>query len=290
MKIIITGADGQLAKALFNAFPHHEVTALNRHQLDITSSNAEKTLSNLKPDCVFNAAAYTSVDHAESHQQNANDINNLAVASLARICNKLDARLIHFSTDFVFDGTANTPYSAEHQCNPINVYGKTKLDGENAIKEILPDQSIIIRTAWLYSAYGNNFITTMLRLMNANESLNIVYDQIGTPTSVESLANFCTQLLETNLTGIYHWTDAGIASWYDFAVAIFEEARATKLLNRTVSIKPITSAEYPTPAKRPHYSVLDKQKSYDVGGEACHWRTQLRKTIKEISMKEQISE
>lgn len=288
MSIVITGANGQLGQTLQSSLQDTSITPLSHAELNLAEPGLTDKLSNLKPSAVINCAAYTAVDKAENDCDSANEVNHLAVAELARACRHIGCRLIHISTDFVFDGTSHTPYAVDTPCSPLGVYGKSKYEGEQAILREYPENSCIVRTAWLYSANGNNFVSTMLRLMKERNELSVVVDQVGTPTSTTTLANFiCTQI-GANHTGIYHWTDAGVASWYDFAVAIYEEATLAGLLNNKVAIKPIYSKDYPTPAKRPHFSVLDKTQSYIDGNmPTIHWRTPLREIIQEIAIREQ---
>lgn len=282
MKILITGSEGQLGRSLAPLLAKHQVEAHDRPTLDLTDPAAvARMFQTFKPDLVINTAAYTAVDKAETDVTTADQINHLAAATLAQESARHGARLIHISTDFVFDGTRGQPYPVDADCHPVSVYGKTKLDGELAIRQILPENSYIIRTAWLYSEFGHNFVKTMLKLMQERPQLKIVADQTGSPTSAHTLAQFITQLMTSTATpGIYHCTDAGIASWYDFAVAIHEEGMQAGILPHPVEILPIPTSDYPVPAKRPHYSVLDKGKSYATGLlKPIHWRTTLRQTI-----------
>lgn len=289
MKILITGSDGQLGQVLKPLFADQMIEAHDRPTLDLEDPAAVgKKFAEFAPDVVINAAAYTAVDKAESDTALADAINHRAAATLAANCAQYGARLFHVSTDFVFDGYSGTPYSTDAPCHPLNVYGKTKLDGELAVLKALPDTGYVIRTAWLYSAFGNNFVKTMLRLMQERPQLKVVADQIGSPTSASTLGNLIrTMILNPPATGIYHCTDAGVASWYDFAVAIQEEALAIGLLTNTCEILPIPSADYPTPAQRPTYSVLDKTKTYrSCDMPIIHWRKILRDTLREIARQE----
>jgi len=228
---------------------------------------------------VVNAAAYTKVDAAEDTPDLAEQINHLAVANLARATQQNGARLIQISTDFVFDGMASHPYRPDAPTAPLNIYGKTKLAGEAAAGTT----ALIVRTSWLYSAYGNNFVATMLRLMREKPTLRVVDDQIGTPTSAHALAEAIWDLAATDRTGILHYSDSGVASWYDFAVAIMEEAVVLGLLDHLVEVLPIPASEYPTPAKRPHFSVLDKCDTIAaIGRVPAHWRANLRDVLRAI--------
>lgn len=285
MKILLTGAKGQLGYALMKLLGEHDVAAHDVDTLDLTQPDAVAAMmDSFQPDCVINASAYTAVDKAESEPELADAVNHLAVETLAKECARVEARMIHVSTDFVFDGLRGTPYMPNDAPSPVSVYGETKLAGEQAMMLALADKALIIRTAWLYSAVGNNFAKTMIRLMKEKDSLNVVADQIGTPTSANGLAQVIVSALDKpDANGIYHWTDAGAASWYDFAVAIQDEALALGLLQHAIPVAPIPTSAYPTPARRPHYSVLDKQSSYDTFGvPAVHWRVQLREVLKEL--------
>lgn len=284
-KVVITGAGGQLGKELLRcAAPQAECIPLTRAQLDIGDPEAVRaTLVDIEPDIVINAAAYTAVDAAESEASQAHRINADGAAHLAASCGELSARLIHVSTDFVFDGTASTPYSPEAATAPLGEYGRSKLLGEQAVQQLLPG-ALIVRTAWVYSAFGANFVKTMLRLMAERDQLSVVTDQVGTPTWANGLAAMLWCCVERpELAGIYHWTDAGVCSWYDFAVAIEEEALALDLLQRPVTVVPIPASDYPTPAARPAYSVLDKSSSWrDLALQGRHWRSQLRDMLVDL--------
>ncbi|XQW85368.1 dTDP-4-dehydrorhamnose reductase [Thalassotalea piscium] len=279
MKIVVIGKNGQLATELQQLNSDtNEITCLSRDDIDLLDkSNIEKTLLNLKPDAVINAAAYTAVDLAEKEAEKAKQINGYSVGYLAEICQLLSIHLVHVSTDFVFDGSQSTPYLTEDKRAPINMYGESKAIGEELLLQQLPKHSCIIRTSWVYSTHGNNFVKTMLSLMESKPELGIISDQIGTPTYAKTLAQACLYAAVEKLTGIYHWTDQGVASWYDFAVAIQELALAKKLINKNIPIKAISTTDYPTPAKRPHFSVLDKSKNVNVFPSDLikHWRQQL---------------
>ncbi|AOS97183.1 dTDP-4-dehydrorhamnose reductase [Microbulbifer aggregans] len=286
MKLLIVGKNGQLAQELVKRKPEGiELIALGRKEMDITdASTTMEVVGQYSPDLVINAAAYTAVDRAEEERALAFDVNARGAEQLAWACREFRARLIHVSTDFVFDGRQSRPYGEEDGVRPLNVYGLSKAAGEAVVRSILPE-AIIIRTAWVYSAHGSNFLNTMLRLMNERDQLGVVSDQVGTPTSTRTLADTIYHLAgQPNCQGIYHCTDEGVASWYDFAVAILEEGRSAGLLpqERAVAIKPISTAEYPTPAKRPAYSVLDKRRlTEELGVELAHWRQALREVLQE---------
>ncbi|WP_338322797.1 dTDP-4-dehydrorhamnose reductase [Parahaliea mediterranea] len=277
-RVVVTGAGGQLGSELAASAPQVEVLALGRDALDIADGEAVmQRITGLKPDIVINAAAYTAVDRAESEREQAFAINAEGPANLARACAAAGARLLHVSTDFVFDGGASRPYRPGDATAPLGVYGASKLAGEQAVQAALPS-ALIVRTGWVYSRFGGNFVKTMLRLMVERERLGVVADQVGTPTWAAGLAGaLWTFARQPALGGIYHWSDAGVCSWYDFAVAIAEEGLARGLLPRTVEVAPIAAADYPTPAQRPAYSVLDKSTSWrDLALAGTHWRVQLR--------------
>ncbi|WP_231758090.1 dTDP-4-dehydrorhamnose reductase [Microbulbifer elongatus] len=284
MKILVTGKNGQLGQQLQKQAPAHTtIIAHGRDTLDIADKEQVFTvLQQAQPDLVINAAAYTAVDKAESDTDQAHRVNARGPENLALACRELGIRLIHVSTDFVFDGKQSHPYLPGDTRKPLGVYGESKARGEEAIEAILPE-AIIVRTAWVYDREGGNFVNTMLRLMNERDQLGVVADQIGTPTWAGTLANNIYALAQNpEAMGIYHCTDAGVASWYDFAVAIYEEGKAAGLIpsEKSVQIKPITTADFPTPAKRPAYSVLDKSRLVeDSGIELNHWRPVLRKIL-----------
>ena len=270
MIALIAGAGGQLGRALQACAPAGvTVIAPPEAEFDITdAATVARVIAASRADIVFNAAAYTAVDKAEADAAQAQRINADAVALLAAHA----PRLVHVSTDFVFDGTASQPYAPDAAPNPVSAYGATKLAGETAAGA----NALIVRTAWVYAAVGSNFVHTMLRLMRERPEVRVVADQIGTPTHVAGLARALWALSAAGKHGLYHWTDAGVASWYDFAVAIQEEAIAIALLDRAVPVLPIRTADYPTPARRPAYSVLDKTSSWAITGAAAHWRHELR--------------
>lgn len=281
MKVWITGANGQLGQALQTTAPTGvSVVATGHGELDICDAAAVDAFAEAeRPAAIFNAAAYTAVDKAESEEALAERLNGEAVGNLARAAAKTGARLLHVSTDFVFDGSAGIPYAPETPTAPLGAYGRTKRLGELAAG---PD-ALIVRTAWVYGSRGGNFVRTMLRLMAEREEVRVVADQIGTPTFAASLAEALWRLDAARGKGMFHYTDSGAASWYDFAVAIQEEALVLGLLERAVPIIPIATSDYPTPARRPHYSVLDKRATFALLGEAApHWRVNLRKMLKEI--------
>jgi dTDP-4-dehydrorhamnose reductase len=275
---------GQIGAAVVKAAPkQHEVIALARAQLDIADSKAvAKSLAEIKADWVVNAAAYTAVDRAEDEPQMAAAVNDTAVAVLAAGAARENSRLLHLSTDFVFDGTSGRPYLPSDATKPLSVYGATKLAGE---RHVLADRSgIVLRTSWVYASVGKNFVLSMLKLMNGRAQVSVVCDQIGSPTWAVSAAAAIWGLIEAAAEGgIYHWTDLGVASWYDFAVAIQEEALARGLLTRAAAVLPIPSTAYPARAKRPSFSVLDTTGTRGVVKiPAHHWRHNLRKMLDEL--------
>jgi dTDP-4-dehydrorhamnose reductase len=281
MKVLITGANGQLGRALqATARLGVSIIAAGSAELDIGDAAAvDALLSAERPDAIFNAAAYTAVDKAESEEALAMRVNAEGVVNLARGAAAVGARLVHVSTDFVFDGRSGIPYAPEAPTAPLGVYGRTKRQGELAAG---PD-ALIVRTAWVYGSQGGNFVRTMLRLMAERDEVRVVADQVGTPTFASSLADALWRLHAAGAKGLFHYTDSGAASWYDFAVAIQEEALAIGLLARAVPVIPIATSDYPTPAARPHYSVLDKSATFALlGGAAPHWRVNLRKMLKDI--------
>jgi dTDP-4-dehydrorhamnose reductase len=283
VKVLVLGG-GQIATAVVKGAPGGmEVIARARAQLDIADPAAvAKAFADLKPTWVVNAAAYTAVDLAEDNQGQAKAVNDSAVASLAEAAARAGSRLLHLSTDFVFDGTSSRAYLPNDATNPLSVYGATKLAGE---RHVLADKNgIVLRTSWVYASAGKNFVLTMLKLMKEREQLKVVCDQIGSPTWAASAASAIWGLIKTaRQGGLYHWTDLGVASWYDFAVAIHEEARLRNLLPRSISILPIPSAEYPTRARRPAFSVLNTESTRAATGLAGqHWRENLRRMLDEL--------
>ena len=258
-KIVVTGALGQLGselKRLSSTYTSYNYVFVDKDDFDLSSNTQiNEYLTKENPDYIINCAAYTAVDKAESDKELANTINNLAVKTIAQWCSSNTCKLIHISTDYVFDGNSPLPYKEEDIPAPESQYGITKLEGENSAIQECPEV-IIIRTAWVYSEYGNNFVKTMLKLMNDRESLNIVNDQVGSPTYAYDLAEAILKIISSNLwkPGIYHYSNEGKISWFEFAVAIKEIAGINCNLNG------ISAKEYPTPAKRPSFSLLDKTK------------------------------
>ena len=284
-RVLITGADGQLGTELQKTGPKNfELLALGRDELDIGAAEPiADTISQFKPTVVINAAAYTAVDQAEAEPEEAEQINSLAPGYLALACRKNRALLIHISTDFVFDGVGSTPYKPDSKTSPLGSYGRTKLLGEEKILEEL-STALIVRTSWVYSAYGKNFVKTMLRLMQERDTVRVVEDQIGAPTWARGLAKMLwASLSKDNIRGIYHWSDEGICSWYQFAKAIAEEAVKIGLIKRCAQVEPISSKNYKTLATRPDYSVLDCSSTIrDIGISPLPWRSQLKSMLEDL--------
>ena len=284
MRVLIAGSGGQLGRALQATAPAGaHVIAPPEADFDITDADAvARVVAGARPDAVINAAAYTAVDRAEADAAAAQLVNVYAVGLLAAAARNAGAMFAHVSTDFVFDGTAHTPYPPDASPNPLSVYGRSKADGEAAAAEF-HDAPLIVRTAWVYAAQGANFVNTMLRLMAERDELRVVADQIGTPTHVPTLARTLWTLLAGGHAGVFHATDAGVASWYDFAAAIRDEALAAGVLTRAVTVVPIRTHDYPTPARRPSFGVLDKTTTWAITGPARHWRDELRDCIGSIA-------
>lgn len=274
MKILITGAKGQLGSELSSIIP--DAILADKEELDITNLEAVKQfVNNNKIDTIVNCVAYTAVDKAEDDEENTYKVNVLGAENLA----KTNCKLIHISTDYVFDGKNCKPYIEDDKTGPLSVYGKTKLESENVVLKN-NKQAIVIRTAWLYSTYGNNFVKTMLRLGKEKESLNVVFDQVGTPTYTKDLAETIKIIIPNineKTSGIYHFSNEGVCSWYDFATEIMS------LSNLNCKVKPILSIEYPTKATRPFYSVLNKnkiKKTFNI--EIRHWKEALTECLNKI--------
>lgn len=286
MKVLITGVAGQVGSSLVKSAPASlELVKLTRTDMDIADRDlVMQVVNKLRPDIIINAAAYTAVDRAEQEPELAHAINGAGAGNLAEAARECDARFMHISTDFVFDGHQSRPYLTSDNTRPLGVYGASKLEGELRVKEMLGEHAFILRTAWVYAVEGANFVKTMLRLMREHRPLRVVADQIGSPTWAMSLAEAVWKAaLQTHLYGLHHWTDAGVASWYDFAVAIGEEATVLKMLKAVPTILPINTDGYPTPARRPAYSVLDcnlTRKTLDM--QPAYWRANLRKMLEEL--------
>jgi len=288
--ILVTGANGQLGSELKNLndkflMLNYKAFFTTRDELDITNKLSVKDFCELNDiRIIINTAAYTAVDKAEEDKENANLVNNIAVKNLAQISKEQNIKLIHISTDYVFDGRNYKPYTEDNVTNPGGVYGRTKLDGENAMIEINPLNSIIIRTSWVYSSFGANFVKTMLRLGKERDSLGVIFDQVGTPTYARDLAEALLQILNdkclilNDKVEIYNFSNEGVASWYDFAKEIMKMAKIECTIN------PIETKDYPTPAKRPHYSLLNKskiKKEFDLI--IPYWKDSLYMCLKELN-------
>jgi dTDP-4-dehydrorhamnose reductase len=288
VRVLITGTSGQVGTALHRSSPAGmEVRALTRAELDIGDASAvDAALAAWRPEVVINAAAYTAVDRAEDEPELATAINARGPANLARAVHRLaGCRLLHISTDYVFDGRASRAYRPEDQPNPLSVYGRSKLQGENAVLEQLGARALVLRTAWVYADQGRNFLLTMLRLMRERSTVRVVADQRGTPTTARSVATALWMIAQRpDIHGIVHWTDRGSDSWFGFATAIGEDARAAGLLAVAPQVTPITTADYPTRAHRPANSVLDIEATIELTGlTPSHWRDNLRSTLHLIS-------
>ncbi|XGV97024.1 MAG: dTDP-4-dehydrorhamnose reductase [Leptolyngbya sp. BL-A-14] len=287
-RILLTGITGQVGQELQQTLaPLGEVVSVGRDRVDFSQPDAvQAVMETVKPTIVINSAAYTAVDKAESEPDLAKRVNAVSPGVLAKAAKSIDAGLIHISTDYVFDGTHSSPYLETNATNPLGIYGLTKLAGEEAVRDAC-DRHFIIRTAWVYGAKGKgNFVKTMLRLGADREELRVVTDQIGAPTWSKDLAIAIAHLapqLTAETAGTYHYTNSGVCSWYDFAVAIFEEAEQLGFPLKIQRVVPITTPEYPTPAKRPAYSVLSLKKvSTLLGTHPPYWRTSLRKMLAEL--------
>lgn len=272
MKVAVTGANGQLGQDVVIELTNkgHEVFAADRSILDITDETAVKNyIEKVKPEVILHCAAYTNVDKAEEDEDTAYQVNALGTKYLAQAASVVGSKMIYVSTDYVFDGTSTSPYEVDHPTSPLGVYGKTKLAGEQFIAENLY-QHFIVRTSWVYGTKGNNFVKTMVRLGQERESIGVVHDQVGSPTYTVDLARFMLSLMETEKYGIYHASNTGVCSWYEFAVEIFNQSKIK------VEVNPLTTEEFPRPAARPKYSVLSKSKITEEGFEQLpDWRIAL---------------
>jgi dTDP-4-dehydrorhamnose reductase len=282
--ILVTGSNGQLGseiRALASNYRDDVFYFTDRETLDITSQvDVEKFVVEQEIDVIVNCAAYTAVDNAESDVENADRINHLAVKALAEIAKANGLKLLHISTDYVFDGTHYRPYVEDDEVKPASVYGETKCDGEEAMLNVNPANSIIVRTSWVYSSYGANFVKTMLRLGKERDELGVIFDQVGTPTYAKDLARTLLDIisrLENDNVEVYHYSNEGVASWYDFAREIMEMAGIECRVN------PIETVAYPTPAKRPHYSLMNKGKIKTAFGlEIPYWKESLKDCLKTL--------
>ena len=298
MKILLVGKSGQLGSSLIKTLPEYmsgkvvELKTTSREELDLSiPSKCEDLVMKYQPDYLINAAAYTAVDLAESQKKLAYQINAEAPTIFAKTLKKIGGKLIHFSTDYVFDGNKSLPYKTTDIANPLNTYGLSKLEGEKKILEFLSltQQAIIIRTSWLYDSTGNNFVTKIIKLIKSNKTLKIVSDQLSSPTSSISLATFCWTVIRSmeqgeKFSNLMHFSDTGIASWYDFAYAILEIGNDIGLFSSNTKILPIKTTEYKTLALRPSFSVLDNSfamSEFDI--EPQHWRICLRSVLNNIN-------
>ncbi len=285
MKVLVTGGNGQLGSALVQGVPADVVLIVpNRTTLDLAKPEAIRAvITAMKPDWLINTAAYTHVDRAESERDMAFRVNAEAVRALAEAARDVGARMLQVSTDFVFDGTLGVPYAPDTTPSPVNVYGQTKLAGEHAVMDTLGPDALVVRTAWLYASRGRNFIRTVLDLARKQGHLRVVCDQVGTPTWATGLAQTIWRMVDMNLSGVYHWTDAGVASWYDVAVAVLEESSLIGLVDHSIPVTPISSDAFPSQAKRPSYSVLDKTSTWSaLSLVSPHWRHNLRRMLGEL--------
>ncbi len=282
--ILVTGSNGQLGsdlKAIENEFDQFNFYFADRNTLDITlNDDVSKFVLENNIHAIINCAAYTAVDKAEDETSIADNVNHKAVDNLAKVAKNLNVKLVHISTDYVFDGKLSTPYDETAITAPLNIYGRSKLNGELSIINVAPKNSIIIRTSWVYSSFGNNFVKTMLKLSTTRDQLGIIFDQIGSPTYARDLARHILEILpkiENEQIEVYHYTNEGVCSWYDFAVAIFD------LSDKKIKVSPISTSEYPTKAIRPSYSVLNKKKirsNFNI--EIRHWREALKECLSNI--------
>ncbi|MDX9810607.1 MAG: dTDP-4-dehydrorhamnose reductase [Sulfuricurvum sp.] len=282
--ILVTGENGQLGseiKVLSVSYPQYSFTFTDRTTLDLSNlCKIEDFFESKQFDAIINCAAYTAVDKAEDEKELADTVNHRFVSMLAKIAKRDNSKLIHISTDYVFDGNNHRPYIESDPTDPQGVYGMSKRNGEDAILAAAPQNTLIIRTSWVYSSFGSNFVKTMLRLGKERDSLGVIFDQVGTPTYAKDLAKAILDIvpdIDNRAPEIYHYSNEGVASWYDFAKAIFELSHIGCTLN------PITTDQYPTPAKRPHYSLLNKTKiKNDFTITIPYWRDSLRLCLNEL--------
>jgi dTDP-4-dehydrorhamnose reductase len=285
MRVLVTGATGQLGSEVATEFRRsgHEVIAPDRSELDLSlPSHVATTAMQWQADWVINCAAYTQVDKAESESQQAFIVNRDSPEQLAQAVANYGGRMLQVSTDFIFDGTQRQPYQETDQTNPLGVYGRSKLEGELAVRRVLPE-AVVLRTAWVYGVRGHNFVKTMLRLAMAGKPLRVVDDQVGTPTWTTDIAAAIVALVAREAAGTFHYTNAGQTSWHGFASAILEEGARAGFAVKTAAVSPIPTTDYPTPATRPAYSVLDTEKIRPLlSGSIPDWRDSLKKMLQEL--------
>ncbi|MGD2075952.1 MAG: dTDP-4-dehydrorhamnose reductase [Gammaproteobacteria bacterium] len=285
MRVLIAGATGQLGVDLADFLRRQgvEISSPNRQQMDLRRAQSVRdAVRDAAPHWVINCAAYTQVDRAEQEPDMAVAVNSDGARALAEAADSAQAWFIQVSTDFVFSGHGSVPYTEQDDTEPLGVYGRSKREGERAVEQACP-RSIIVRTSWLYGVHGNNFVKTMLRLAAERDELRVVADQIGTPTWTQDLAHALWALMQTPQAGVFHFSNEGEASWYDFASAIVDEAHALGFPVRARRVVPITTAEYPTPARRPAYSVLSKAKIQPLLDDPIpRWRDSLRHMLEEL--------
>ena len=286
MRVLIVGARGQLGQELQATAPQrHQVHAIARPELDLNDREGiEKTVRELAPDVTVNAAAYTAVDRAEGERQAAFAVNATGAGWLAESVSRHGGRLIHVSTDFVFAGDSDRAYRPQDQPAPLSVYAQSKYEGEILVRQAAGDRSLIVRTSWVYSRFGSNFVKTMLGLLCEREIVEVVADQHGSPTWAKRLARVLWEFVgRPDLTGIFHWTDSGTTSWYELALAIQEEASALGLLERSASLKPVRTEDFGARAPRPSHSALDCRETLGaLEVEPWHWRRSLREMLAEL--------
>ena len=294
MKVLLTGSTGQLGNSIIDTKSENiDLITTNREQLDLSNPEyCEKFILSEKPDWVINCAAFTAVDLAEKDINLAKKINSFAPQAFANAINKINGNLLQISTDFVFDGEQNHPYKASQKRNPINKYGYSKALGEKLIQQNTNnnDNTKILRTSWVISPYGKNFVLTMLKLHENKDSINVVFDQIGAPTSAKYLAKVCWEIINfgdiKKLPQILHWSDSGVASWYDIAVAVGDIGLELGLIKKKAHVFPIKTINYPTPARRPKYSLLDTFDTSDfLKIKPNHWRMNLLEILRDYKNK-----
>jgi dTDP-4-dehydrorhamnose reductase len=278
MKVVVTGAAGQLGQDVLKELErkNHQTYGVDKTQLDITNEkDVELLIDQIIPDVILHCAAYTNVDAAETVEETAYQVNAAGTEYLAKAAKKIGAKMLYVSTDYVFDGSGTEPYEVDELTSPLGAYGRTKLAGEQLLQKYLED-FFIVRTAWVFGVHGNNFVKTMIRLGKERGEVGVVHDQVGSPTYTVDLARFMVELMETDKYGVYHATNSGICSWYEFAVEIFKQA------GMDVKVNPLTTEQFPRPAARPKYSVLSKNKITEQGLKPLRdWKEALEAYLKE---------